>query len=83
MSQPLTYSKVSGADVIRAMQAIEKALLNETEQVAMMACFAEAICIASPEIDQEDLKEGVKAASEWLAMFLQETNEPEAPARMN
>jgi hypothetical protein len=83
LSQPLTYAKVPGAEVVRAMNAIEVATAMESDQVIMMACFAMAICIANPGIENEALKQGVKGASEWLAMYIDSLDEPTRKDRMN
>lgn len=83
MNQPITYSKVTVLEVARAVSAMEESVATVSDQVVMMACFALAIGIAHPDIKKDDLANGIRGASEWLALFIDNLVDPTPAARMN
>jgi hypothetical protein len=83
MTQPITYSKVPAQEVAKAVEAMEASVATVSDQVVMMACFALAIAIAFPDIENKDLADGIKGASEWLALFIDNLVDPPTKQVMN
>lgn len=62
--------EASGKEIMRVFRKIEAACMGESELYAMAACQMAVFIIQKPNINSEQLSDGVKGASEWVAMFL-------------
>lgn len=72
----ITYTKASGVELERIIGIMEHALINENPSHVTMACLAVAIMLQSPDISAKQLVEGVKGASEWIALFVSSVDQP-------
>ena len=79
----MRYTQVSGKEIDRVISIMEEHLVGEDAQVVMMACLASAIIIQIPHISQEQLINGVKAGSEWIALLKSSIDNPVPAERMN
>lgn len=83
MTGSITYSTASGSDVGRIVEKIENSLVGEPQDLVRMACLALAIYYSNPNIDSVKIVEGVRGASEWIALFLSDIDSPTEPKDMN
>ena len=83
MTETMRYTQVSGKEIDRIIGIMEEHLVGEDKQVVMMACLASAIIIQIPHITQEQLVNGVRACSEWVALLKSSIDNPVPAERMN
>lgn len=83
MNENITYTKASGAELERLINAMERVLVGEREQHIVMACLALVISLQVPDITSEQLAKGVKGASEWIALFGSSLNLDSHPEQVN
>ena len=72
-------AQASAEDVQKIVQKIGPLLDGENLQHILLACLFIVFVIQNPDISRDDLAEGVKGASEWVAMFL-DSKEAQAEA---
>lgn len=68
MSQ-ITYTKTRWSDVHRIMTGIMKAVEGEQDSAVVMACIALAVSSQIENYTLDQLKSGIKGASEWIALY--------------
>lgn len=60
----------TGEEVHAVIAALEPILLNVKPSLAVIACIEIAIVAQNPELTVDQLHEGVKGCSQWIAMYL-------------
>ena len=65
----------TGMDVHNIVEKIEPVLAGLPRGHVLIALMTMAIIIQHPEITPEQLQEGVKGLSQWMALFLSTTDE--------
>lgn len=71
---PVTYVTAPPRDIARIVQLIEAATEGEEPSYISIACMAVAICLEHPQISPEQLSQGITGCSEWIALFLTDTD---------
>ena len=66
----ITYTSASGVDIERIARKIETIAEGERIGHIVMACMVIALTFQHPDIEIDDLIEGVKGATEWITCFL-------------
>jgi hypothetical protein len=76
MSDTLIYTKAPADVIARLVEKMGYSVLGENEGHVQMACVALALSIEIPNLTPEGLQAGVKGATEWIAMFGANYNQP-------
>lgn len=79
----IKYASTSIEELQKVLVKLDNTLNEENEDVAGMACIAYSILLQAPDIKLEKLIEGVKGASEWLALYCSDYDTPVDKSRMN
>lgn len=66
---PITYAHATAAQVSKLCERVFNVLEGENPNQVNIACLTIAMLIQVPEITPENLVEGVKGASEWIALY--------------
>lgn len=73
---PYSVAEASGDDIIPIVDKIHKAISGETFPNATMALLFTIFTISYPEISNENLKKGIKDASEHICLLLDSFEHP-------
>lgn len=65
----IVYTKTKWTEVHRVMKRMLAAFEDEDDSTMMMACLAFAIVGQCETYTLEQLKDGIKGASEWIALY--------------
>lgn len=79
----LYMESVPGSEVEEVVGKIEEAVKGESIHTILMACLSIVIFLQHPDISNEKLRDGVKGASEWIAMFISGVDEEIDPKQVN
>ena len=77
MNEPITYSQATGKDIESIVSAMESCLIGRNSSHITMACLAVALIIQEPNLAPQQLADGIRGASEWIAMYVGSLNESE------
>ena len=76
----LYYTKTTGKEIQKIVEAMEPLLKEHSSYNVMMACLALAIITQFSDLTPEQLSAGVKGASEWIAVYVSAISNPEEKA---
>lgn len=77
MSDRLTVTvHPTGEELFKVWAAVEPVVEGMPINVVIPALLAMCITAQKPDIDDETLREGVKGASQWIALFLSDSSIP-------
>lgn len=65
----IIYTKTKWSDVHRTMTRIMTAVDGEPDSTVVMACIALAVASQVENYTVEQLRDGIKGASEWIALY--------------
>ena len=65
-----TDEHVEGAEARRLHKQFEDVAMGENKILVMIASLMMVFTVQYPEIDSEELNEGIHGASEWIAWYL-------------
>lgn len=68
MSQ-IIYTKTKWSDVQRVMETIVNAVEGEEDSAVIMGCLALAVSSQLENYNLQQVKDGIKGASEWIALY--------------
>ena len=73
MRQTLIQTAETPVEEIRKLvEIIEPILLEAGREKAITACLATAITLQNPFLTFEDMLDGIKGASDWIVLFLEQ-----------
>lgn len=74
-SEPMFTAKATGSEIQAIVLAIEKATRNKNQDHVYMGCLTLALLLQNPNLTMDEMLDGVKAISEYVAMYLSGTGE--------
>ncbi len=69
MGNPVAYVEIPETEIMDIMQIVGRALDGKAENTVFLGLLALAVFMRNPSMDGDQLKEGVKGASEWISMY--------------
>lgn len=75
----IQYTQATSQDVLEVLNAIEPAVEGRATGVVNMACLALVLFNLKPSITLDEMVEGVKAASEWMGLYVLGTDAEPLP----
>lgn len=79
----LVEETATGEEIHAVMKNLEMALKGVPRGHAVIACLAMVLSIMNPNLTEQQMKDGVYGASEWLATFLSYLDEGGKKATVN
>ena len=65
----IIYTKTKWSDVHRIMDKIMSSVREEDDAAVVMACLALAVSSQIEDYTIEQLKDGIRGSSEWIALY--------------
>lgn len=65
----IIYTKTKWSDVNRVMTRLIESVRDEDDATVVMACLALAVSSQCEDYTLGQLKDGIRGASEWIALF--------------
>ncbi len=59
----------TGEEVYEVVAKIEPNLVGVSRKLAIIACIAIAVTAMNPDMTEDEVQEGVKGCSEWIALY--------------
>ena len=75
MTELIHETSATGAQIQDIVDAVGPVLEQWPRSHVLIACISIAILLTYPDITPEQLKRGVKWASQWICMFLEAEDE--------
>ena len=75
MTELIHETSATGAQIQDIVDAVGPVLEQWPRSHVLIACISIAILLTYPDITPEQLKRGVKGASQWICMFLEAEDE--------
>lgn len=72
----ITTTTVSNDDVFKIVQKLEGLIAEEQPAHVIIACLSVALILQHPEINLDQLGEGVHGMSQWTALFIDGLQHP-------
>ena len=77
MSEAITYTRVTGKRIEEVISDIEPSLRGKDSNEILMACLSIAVMLQGSEaLTLTQLVDGVKGASEWIALYHSSLDQP-------
>lgn len=79
----IIYTKTKWSDVHRIMNKLVNAVKDEDDSAVVMACLGLAVSSQMEDYTIEHLKDGIKGASEWIALYASTLDPQSSTQRAN
>lgn len=83
MADKITYNTATGAQLERIVMMMETTLKNENKNHVMMACLSLVLILQVPDISGQQLIDGVRDVSEWVALYASTIGSPDVKLQAN